>query len=80
MIVRVSPGLKIEPLPTGGALVFNATTGATSLVNDDALRLLELLQAQCMWVSEERSAGANISGCSADDLASLEKSGLVVCS
>ena len=82
MAISVSPGLKFEPLPAGGALVFNGASGATSLVNSEALELLNALLSEEMAASDgsvvtsELSAGTY----SPDMVASLEKSGLVICS
>lgn len=82
MIVRIAPALKIEPLQTGGALVFSGATGATSFINDQACALLNNLLVEGTIVSEENHGEIGLAGAiySQDIVVLLEKSGLVICS
>jgi len=82
LIVRIAPALKIEPLPTGGALVFSGTTGATSFINDQACAMLNTLLVEGAIISEENHGDLGLADAvySPDIVALLEKSGLVICS
>jgi hypothetical protein len=80
--LSVATGLLIEPMEDGAALVFDQSTGATTLVNCRALAFLELLCHSGVVSELALSSLENQAFSSASDfseiLISLEKSKLVI--
>jgi len=80
--IASATGLLIEPLEDGTALVFDQSTGATTLINDRALTLLNLLRYSGVVSERALSSMANQYFSSAsefsDILIALEKSRLVI--